>query len=252
MDPTKLLQYAEKALGNKAWTVELVLRIGVDLASAVNSFPNLTGEDKCRLVCATIQTMIDNSEKAGIEHMEESTEKENTKARLQECRNAVKMILPVSLNLVIMASRGKIPFQKVLEDISSKPWSWTSFRSWLSSLSFSSLTSLFSSFSLCAPCSQAIDTVVKHPQEYLEEMRGLVLRMEKLLEETKASSVTEVFAPVLPIHEQQQKQQEEQEKPKQEEKPKEEQQEEKQKNSPQPLPTPESLDVKLPGGLENP
>jgi hypothetical protein len=190
--------------------------------------------------------MIDNSEKAGIEHMEESTEKENTKARLQECRNAVKMILPVSLNLVIMASRGKIPFQKVLEDISSKPWSWTSFRSWLSSLSFSSLTSLFSSFSLCAPCSQAIDTVVKHPQEYLEEMRGLVLRMEKLLEETKASSVTEVLAPVLPIHEQQQ----EQEKPKKEEKPKEEQQN--QENSPQPLPTPESLDVKLPGGLENP
>jgi hypothetical protein len=239
MDPTKLLQYAEKALGNKAWTVELVLRIGVDLASAVNSFPNLTGEDKCRLVCATIQTMIDNSEKAGIEHMEESTEKENTKARLQECRNAVKMILPVSLNLVIMASRGKIPFQKVLEDISSKPWSWTSFRSWL--------TSLFSSFSLCAPCSQAIDTVVKHPQEYLEEMRGLVLRMEKLLEETKASSVTEVFAPVLPIHEQQQPKQEE---PKQEEKPKEEQQN--QENSLQSLPTPESLDVKLPGGLENP
>jgi hypothetical protein len=252
MDPTKLLQYAEKALGNKAWTVELVLRIGVDLASAVNSFPNLTGEDKCRLVCATIQTMIDNSEKAGVEHMEESTEKENTKARLQECRNAVKTILPVSLNLVVMASRGKIPFQKVLEDISSKPWSLTSFRSWLSSLSLTSLTSLFSSFSLCAPCSQAIDTVVKHPQEYLEEMRGLVLRMEKLLEETKASSVTEVFAPVLPIHEQQEEQQpmQEEQQKQQEEKPKEEQQN--QEKSPQPLPTPESLDVKLPGGLENP
>ena len=248
MDPTKLLQYAEKALGNKAWTVELVLRIGVDLATAVNSFPNLTGEDKCRLVCATIQTMIDNSEKAGIEHMEESTEKENTKARLQECRNAVKMVLPVSLNLVVMASRGKFPFQKALENISSQPWSLSSFRSWLSSLSFSSL---FSSFSLCVPCVQAIDTVVKHPQEYLEEMRGLVLRMEKLLEETKASSVTEVFAPALPKHEQQEEKQEQQEKEKKEEK-KEQAEPKEQENSPQALPTPESLDVKLPGGLENP
>ena len=248
MDPAKLLQYAEKALGNKAWTVELVLRIGVDLATAVNSFPNLTGEDKCRLVCATIQTMIDNSEKAGIEHMEESTEKENTKARLQECRNAVKMVLPVSLNLVVMASRGKFPFQKALEDISSQPWSLSSFRSWLSSLSFSSL---FSSFSLCVPCAQAIDTVVKHPQEYLEEMRGLVLRMEKLLEETKASSVTEVFAPALPKHEQEQaEKQEQEEQAEKQEQPKEQGQTK--QHSPQPLPTPESLDVKLPGGLENP
>jgi len=134
MDPTTVLSYAKKAVGDKAWTVELVLRVGAELAEFVNKFPNLSGKDKCQLVCQTILRMLDDVEKAERERSVESTEREKTIALLGDCRNAVNVALPVSLELMVMASRGKIVLKKV-EEGCALGWSFCKkdWRSWFSS-----------------------------------------------------------------------------------------------------------------------
>ena len=183
MDPTKLLSYAQKAVGDKAWTVELVLRIGADLAGAVNSFPNLSGADKAELVCQTILKMLDDVEKVERERSVESTEKEKTIALLEQCRAAVKTVLPVSLELMVAVSRGKIVLKKIQEACV-----------WLPSLKWPSWPSL----SWLDPCGSVIqetnkvaDLLAKQAESHLEEMRGLVAKAEALLAEAKAKAKAE-------------------------------------------------------------
>jgi len=151
-----VLSYAKKALGDKAWSVELVLRIGADLAVFVNKFPNLSGKDKCQLVCQTILKMLDDVEKVERERSVESTEREKTIALLADCRTAVNIALPVSLELLVMASRGKIVLKKVEEGCA---WGWSfCWGSWVS---------------LYKPCGS------------LKEMRDLVAKAEALVAEAK-------------------------------------------------------------------
>lgn len=119
MDPQKLLSFAQKSLGDKAWIPETVLRVGADLATFVNAFPNLSGQDKTHLVCQTILKMLDDVEKAEKGRSVESTEKAKTIARLEECRSAVAL-LPVSLELLVSASRGKIVLKKIEEALPLK------------------------------------------------------------------------------------------------------------------------------------
>jgi hypothetical protein len=183
MDPTTLLSYAKKSLGDKAWGVEAVLRVGADLAAFVNKVPNLSGQDKCQLVCQTILKMLDDVEKVERERSVESTEIEKTIALLEECRTAVKVALPVSLELMVMASRGKIVLKKVEEGFSR-------FFSWLTSWKWPEL---------CDPCgsviqetTQAAEMIVKHSTDCLEEMRGLVAKAEALVAEAKALKTEKV------------------------------------------------------------
>lgn len=172
MDPTKLVSVAQKALGDKVWNVELVLRIGVQLATVVNSFPNLSGQDKTNLVCQTILKMLDDVEKAGKEHWVESTETEKTIAHLEECKKAVQTVLPVSLELVVSASRGEI----VLKEQAVKYFSWC--------VPFSPFVKKVQE------TASVVENVMKHPQEYLEEMRDLVSKVERLLSSAEAKSVS--------------------------------------------------------------
>ena len=169
MDPTTVLSFAKKAVGDKAWTVELVLRIGAELAAFVNNFPNLSGKDKCQLVCQTILKMLDDVEKVERERSVESTEREKTIALLGECRAAVNVALPVSLELMVMASRGKIVLKK-FESVFAliRSWNWSS------------------CFSLCS--SEKAVAVVNG----LEEMRALVAKAEALVAKVEAASQTKV------------------------------------------------------------
>jgi hypothetical protein len=171
MDPTKLLSYAQKAVGDKAWTVELVLRIGADLAGCVNSFPNLSGADKTQLVCQTILKMLDDAVRVEKERLVESTEKEKTIALLEECKAAVNSALPVSLELLVAASRGEILLKKVHAFCPGFFAQFPFFPSWCSSQNLS-----------------AEVLVLKSPVEYLEEMRGIVAKVEALVAEAKAFS----------------------------------------------------------------
>lgn len=181
MDPQKLLTYAQKSLGDKAWIPETVLRVAADLATFVNSFPNLSGQDKTHLVCQTILKMLDDVETAEKERSVESTVKARTIARLEECRAAVAL-LPVSLELLVSASRGKIVLKKVVEGLN---WSWSwSWLNWNGSF-----------FSLCDPCgsviqetTRAAELIAQHSTDCLEEMRVLVAKAEALVAKAQTSA----------------------------------------------------------------
>jgi hypothetical protein len=191
MDPTKLLSYAQKAVGDKAWTVELVLRIGAELAGAVNSFPNLSGADKAELVCQTILKMLDDAEKAERGRSVESTEKEKTIALLEQCRAAVKTVLPVSLELMVAVSRGKIVLKKILS-VGCKP---QEICSWLPSLKWPSwhwLPSLDPCGSVIQETNKVADLIAQTAASHLEEMRGLVAKAEALLASAKAEAKAKV------------------------------------------------------------
>jgi hypothetical protein len=177
------LSYAQKSLGDKAWIPETVLRVAADLATFVNAFPNLSGQDKTHLVCQTILKMLDDVETAERGRLVESTVKAKTIARLEECRSAVAL-LPVSLELLVSASRGKIVLKKIVEGLN---WSW----SW--NWPWSSWNGSF--FSLCDPCgsviqetTKAAELIAQHSTDCLEEMRVLVAKAEALVAKAEASA----------------------------------------------------------------
>jgi hypothetical protein len=104
---------ALKFVGDKAWTGELALRLGAHLAQLVNGDDRLSGSQKCELVCQTILALLDDVEKAGKEHLAESTEKVDSIVHLDEIRNLVRNHLPVTLNLIVSAARGEFDLKKL-------------------------------------------------------------------------------------------------------------------------------------------
>jgi hypothetical protein len=108
MDASELLSRGVAALGGKAWGVDTVLHVGAELAQVVNSLKNLSGNDKSDLVCQTILKLLDDGETAEKERLAVSTETTKTTIPWNDCRKVVKTVLPVTLDLVVKASRGQI------------------------------------------------------------------------------------------------------------------------------------------------
>ena len=180
-----LVSHARRSLGDKAWSVETVLRIGSELAVAASLFPNLSSTDKCDLVCQTILKMLDDAEKVDRVLNVGSIVIEKTKAHLEECRWVVKNVLPVSLKLLSPANLQSacIPCLPRISD-------------WFSRCRKNPVVEVVS----------AVQDALKHPQEYLEEMRDLVSRVEKFVAASGASALlkdTPVFssesAPSVPV-----------------------------------------------------
>lgn len=111
-----LEQVAKTFLNDKAWSVEIVLLTGAELAQAVNKMAGLTGEEKANLVCQTILKMLDNAMMVEKGREMESTEKEKSIALLEECKRTVLTLLPVTLTLLVAASRGKILLKKAKQE----------------------------------------------------------------------------------------------------------------------------------------
>jgi hypothetical protein len=152
MDASVFLSHAKKALGDRAWTVELVLHVGAELAQAVNSLKNLSGKDKSELVCQTILKLLDDGETAEKERVAGSTGKETTKVPWGECRQVVKTLLPASLELIVKASRGEISLPKGSVSCLSRVWKFLRLPS----------------------------------KDRVSEVRDLVLRVETMLKEAQA------------------------------------------------------------------
>jgi len=187
MDSTTLVAVAQNALGNKAWSVEMVLRIGSVLLSFVNDIPNLSFQNKSDLVCQTILKMLDDAEKAERVLKGESTEKEKTIYYLEECKKSVLIALPVSLELLAGSALVSQKIQRPTRCFPCLP---------------------------CLPCLPslskevhetvtAMEDALKHPQEYLEEMRDLVSKVEKLVSSSLpakpvVSAVSQEIPPLPP------------------------------------------------------
>lgn len=168
----QLLPAAQKFLAGKAWSSEVVLRMGVELLSVAHSLPNLSFQDKISLVSQTILRMLDDVEKAEKEHLEESTGIMPTIAQLEHYKALVHTALPVVLEL----SNIRLPAQCVPRLGCLPCFSWGSVRKEV------------------AETVTAVEEVLKHPQDYLEEMRGLVSRVEMLLSVREPESVVSATA----------------------------------------------------------
>ncbi len=107
-----LLQTAKAYLGERAWSVDIVLRVGAELAQAVNKYPSLTGQEKSELVCQIILKLLEDGEKVEKEQKGESTGTMNTKVPWEDCKMVVKTLLPATLDLIVSAARGKFDLQK--------------------------------------------------------------------------------------------------------------------------------------------
>jgi hypothetical protein len=75
----------------------------------------LSGEKKTELVCQTILKMLDDAVMLEKGRTEVSIQTEKTIENLEECKRIVKELLPVTLSLLVAASRGKILLQKAKE-----------------------------------------------------------------------------------------------------------------------------------------
>lgn len=244
MDASELLSLGKKALGDKVWGAEAVLHVGVELATAVNSLKNVSGADKSELVCQTILKLLDDGEKAEKELLGGSTETGKTKIPWNECRTVVKNVLPTALHLVVKASRGEIQLPALLKNLpvpqavsSCLSSLWSLFeRVFLKKGSAASLDlgSAAASASLALRAAAApgvVSLVEKLPElsalakDPLSEVRELVARVEKMLKEAQALPEVKAAA--------------------------KESKEARLQHPPLP-PSPELIDVSLPGGLPTP
>jgi len=205
MDASVFLSHAKKALGDKAWSVDLVLHVGADLAQAVNSLKNLSGKDKSELVCQTILKLLDDGEMAEKEHVGGSTEKAKTSVPWDDCRRVVKTLLPVSLELIVKASRGEISLLKetpmrLVECLSHLPPLPRLPQAWIQNLR--DFFSRMRPSCLSRQNVQTVQQVVRQPLDHLSEVRELVLRVEKMLKEAQAlpevKSAQQIRPPSIP------------------------------------------------------
>jgi len=205
MDASELLSLGKKALGDKVWGAEAVLHVGVELATAVNSLKNVSGADKSELVCQTILKLLDDGEKAEKELSGVSTETGKTKIPWNECRTVVKNVLPTALHLVVKASRGEIQLPALLKNLpvpqavsSCLSSLWSLFeRVFLkkegsaaaASLDLGSAAASASLALRAAAAPGVVSLVEKLPEiakDPLAEVRELVARVEKMLKEAQA------------------------------------------------------------------
>lgn len=109
----ELERVAYDALGSRAWSVDIVLRVGAELAQCVNKIQTLSGRQKADAVLQTIQKLLEDGEKADKALRAESTVIEKTTIPWEECKMVATELLPVTLDLLIDAARGRIDLKKV-------------------------------------------------------------------------------------------------------------------------------------------
>ncbi len=109
----ELERVAKEALGSRAWSVDLVLRMGAELAQCVNKVQTLSGRQKAEAVLQTIQKLLEDGEKADKALKGESTVTETTTIPWEDLKKVATELLPVTLELIIDAARGRLDLKKV-------------------------------------------------------------------------------------------------------------------------------------------
>lgn len=110
MEVQELEQFVREKAALRKWDAEGCLRIGAELAVKVNGISNLSGGEKKKLIVDLV-----------LRGLREGEEKEKALsktpdvvvARYDELEKIVKETLPVSLDLLVSASRGKLDLKKV-------------------------------------------------------------------------------------------------------------------------------------------
>ena len=115
MDADSLVTFVLEQTAKKSWDSETALRVGVDVATKVNQIKGLKGSEKKQLVLDVIQKAMqkcEEKEKVG------KTDTSEVTTRWTALRTTVNTVLPVSLDLVVLAARGGFDFKK----LTSRTW----------------------------------------------------------------------------------------------------------------------------------
>ncbi len=118
MDADSLVTFVLEQTAKKSWDSETVLRVGVDVATKVNQIKGLKGSEKKQLVLDVIQKAMQKCEEKEKVGKTDTTE---VTGRWTALRTTVNTVLPVSLDLVVLAARGGFDFKK-LTTISPRTW----------------------------------------------------------------------------------------------------------------------------------
>jgi hypothetical protein len=114
MELSSLVQMAREMQGTQTWDSATILRVGTALAVKVNTLENMTGTEKQKLVCKILSQLLQEVEEK--EKAEDGRSEEDKKAitqRFDKLQKIVEEVLPVSLELVVSAARGKMDLRKV-------------------------------------------------------------------------------------------------------------------------------------------
>jgi hypothetical protein len=115
MDADSLVTFVLEQTAKKSWDSETALRVGVDVATKVNQIKGLKGSEKKQLVLDVIEKAMlkcEEKEKVG------KTDTTEVTGRWTALRTTVNTVLPVSLDLVVLAARGGFDFKK----LTSRTW----------------------------------------------------------------------------------------------------------------------------------
>jgi len=115
MDADSLVTFVLEQTAKKSWDSETVLRVGVDVATKVNQIKGLKGSEKKQLVLDVIQKAMQKCEEKEKVGKTDTTE---VTGRWTALRTTVNTVLPVSLDLVVLAARGGFDFKK----LTSRTW----------------------------------------------------------------------------------------------------------------------------------
>ena len=115
MDADSLVTFVLEQTAKKSWDSETALRVGVDVATKVNQIKGLKGSEKKQLVLDVIQKAMQKCEEKEKVGKTDTTE---VTGRWTALRTTVNTVLPVSLDLVVLAARGGFDFKK----LTSRTW----------------------------------------------------------------------------------------------------------------------------------
>ncbi len=115
MDADSLVTFVLEQTAKKSWDSETALRVGVDVAMKVNQIKGLKGSEKKQLVLDVIQKAMQKCEEKEKVGKTDTTE---VTGRWTALRTTVNTVLPVSLDLVVLAARGGFDFKK----LTSRTW----------------------------------------------------------------------------------------------------------------------------------
>lgn len=185
-----------KEYGNYKWDTDFVLRMGVAMAQEANKFSDLSGVEKGKLVVTTLLTILAAEEILEKGRKEGSTVREGAIAveqQFEKCKMVVTTVLPLTIDLVISASRGKFDFQKIVSDVASVAAS--------GKLDMSFLESLWKNFVNLCTSEKSVEAVVPAPVAVafgdlpLSETNPLYSHPSSIPQETKSEKENDVQSP---------------------------------------------------------
>lgn len=118
MELQELLSFVKQTQGPLKWDTSSLIRVGGVLAGKVNAIQGMSGQEKQKLVCQVLKTVLEDVEKQEKAEVGKSDEEKKVIGeQFASLRKAVDDVVPASLDLAFAAVRGKLDLKKVKKTV---------------------------------------------------------------------------------------------------------------------------------------